>query len=171
MVGSYAGLLWFVTSHDLNRHRKPPQIDWDDGSASAKLLIIYIVLGFSTSVFQAYLPWLCSTFSNEPNILGRYSGYVEGMKGLGIITAFTIDSNQISFLREVAAYFSLTVAGIALCGLSTLVYTRDTRYGDERLVVVPKAFEEAPSLFAGGSLRQDSDSAEVEAGAVITEKS
>jgi hypothetical protein len=140
-LGSSSGLLSFFATHRLNRRKKPPGVDWSDGPAFANLLPLYIFLGISSSVFQSYLMWLCSTFSNEPTILSRYSGYIEALKALGMITAFGIDSNHIAFLTEEVVYFSLNAAGLTLCVISAFAYTRDTKYGDEECVIVPKAFQ------------------------------
>jgi len=141
ILGSSAGLLWFLATHSLNRHQKAPGVDWSDGHAFTALLIPYIFVGCSSSIFQTYLMWLCSTFSNEPTILSRYSGYIEALKALGLVTAFGIDSNHTPFLTEEAIYFPLNVVGIALCVISALRYARDTKYGDEKFVIVPKAFD------------------------------
>ena len=141
LIGPFAGLLKFLTTHNVNRHMKARNVDWKDGSAFISLLIIYVFLGTSLIVFQGYLVWLCSTFSNEPRVLSRYSGYIEWLKGMGSITAFAIDSNRISFLTEGLIYFSLAIAGTMMCLASTLAYTKDTKYGDEELVIIPRAFE------------------------------
>jgi hypothetical protein len=85
--------------------------------------------------------WLCSTFSNEPALLSHYSGYIEALEDTGLITAFGIDSNHISFLIEQIFYFSLSVVGLLLCVLSAVLYIKGTKYGDEQCVIVPKAFQ------------------------------
>ena len=147
-MGSSAGLFYFLMTHDLNRHEKGHGIDWSDGSAFHTLLIIYIFIAISTSILQAYLVWLCSTFSNQPSVLSRYSGYVEALKGAGLISAFAVDSQSTPFLNEAAIYYSLAIAGTILCLLSALVYTQDTKYGEEESVIVPKAFEVDQEAFA-----------------------
>ena len=94
--------------------------------------------------------WLCSTFSNEPSNLSRYSGYIEGLKALGLVVAFGIDSNHIAFLTEGAAYFSMMIAGLLLCLISALTYTKDTKYGDEEFVIIPEVFEVDQSSLVSG---------------------
>jgi hypothetical protein len=140
ILGSSTGLLWFIATHNLKRHETAPGVDWGDGHAFTSLLIPYIITGCSASVFQSYLMWLCSSFSNEPTILSHYSGYIEALKALGLIVAFGIDSNQVSFLTEEAVYCSLSVIGIVFCIISAIRYTKDTKYVDEQFAIVPKAF-------------------------------
>lgn len=164
VVASFSGLFWFLASHDIDRRKKPKGVDWAEGSAFTNLLVLYIIMGFSTNVFYGYIMWLCSTFTNDPLILSRYSGYIEGMKALGLIVAFAIDSNKVPFLTEAAAYFSLAVIGIALCGLSARKYTQHTRYGEENTVIVPRAFEQAAQPFPAAHATDD----QKVAGAVVT---
>jgi len=67
------------------------------------------------------------------------------MKALGLITAFAVDERSTPFLTEEISYFSLGVGGIILCIVSTIWYTRNTKYGEqsERNVIIPKAFKTA----------------------------
>lgn len=147
-IGPFAALFWFLTTNDLNRQLKPHGVDWSAPSGFTGLLVIYIFLGAAVSIFLGYLAWLCSTFSNEPKVLSRFSGYIEGLKALGLIVAFGIDSNHVSFMKESAAYFTLIMVGIVLCVVSASIYTKDTKYGDEELVIVPAAFEVDRESFA-----------------------
>jgi hypothetical protein len=148
LIGTWSAVFSFLTTHDLDRTKKAWGVDWSNRSRFAGPLIISIFLGSSWAVLQGYIQWLCSTFSNEPSKLGRFSGYIEALRALGFAVAFGIDSNSVSFLTEAAAYFSLAMAGLILCIVSASKYTRDSRYGEEDTVVVPEAFERNRRWFA-----------------------
>jgi hypothetical protein len=136
-------MFWFLASHDLDRNKKPWGVDWNDRHNLVALLPIYICIGCCWAMFQGYIQWLVATFSNEPSRLGRFSGYLESLRALGFAVAFGIDSNSVAFITEAAAYFSLTIAGLILCGVSAYLYTMETEYGKEEDVIVPEAFEPA----------------------------
>jgi hypothetical protein len=105
ILGPHSGLLSFLCTHNLDRDKAAPGVDLKDGSDFTELLILYIFLGFTSYIFQNYLLWLLATFTNNLTVLSRYSGYVEALKALGLITAFAIDSNRTPFLTEEASYF------------------------------------------------------------------
>jgi MFS family permease len=134
LIGSHSGLLFFLATNSQNRHKVPLGIDWNDGSSFFNLLVIYIFIGFSSYMFQNYVLWLLATFTNDPTVLSLYSGYVEALKALGVITAFAIDSRKTPFLTEEISYFSLIVVGLVFCTVSAIRYTRDTNYEEESSV-------------------------------------
>lgn len=92
-------------------------------------------------VFQNFHHWLYSTFSNEPHVLGRYSGYFKGVQAFGTATAFGIDSRRTPLLNQGAAYFPLMIVGLGLSALAAYQFTTETNYGAEQGVVVPAAVE------------------------------
>lgn len=145
LIGSHSGLIFFLASHDINRHKHPIGIDWSDGNSFSSLLVIYIFLGFSSYVFQNYLLWLLATFSNDPSVLSRFSGFVEALKALGVITSFAIDSERTQFLTEEVAYFSLNVVGLGLCTVSAILYTQDTVHESESDIIAPSLIQPAMS--------------------------
>ena len=140
ILGPHSGFLSFLNSHTLNRHKSSFVVDWKDGKAFTELFFPYICLGFTSYVFQNYLIWLLATFTNEPTILSRYSGYVEAMKALGLIVANAVDSNKTPYLTEEISYLAMNVAGLLLCIMSTILYTTDTKYGEEEFVIIPRDF-------------------------------
>jgi hypothetical protein len=109
IIGTNSSLISFLGTHNLSRRKPAPGVDWKDGSEFTKLLIPYIFLGFTFYIFQNYLVRLLATFTNEPTIITRYSGYLEALKALGLIVAFVINSNKTPFLTEVVSYFSMNV--------------------------------------------------------------
>lgn len=159
VIGTWSAVFSFLTTHDLDRKKKAWGVDWSNGTRFAGPLVMSVFLGSMWAILQSYIQWLCSTFSNEPSKLARFSGYVEALRSLGIAVAFGIDSNSVAFLDEAAAYFSLAIAGLILCVVSASKYTGDSRYGEEEDVVVPELFERNRGWFAASGAGGDSKEA------------
>ncbi|RDW74206.1 hypothetical protein BP5796_07648 [Coleophoma crateriformis] len=139
--GTFIAMLVFLSHNRLDRSGSSRGVDWTDGTSFAGPFVIYIFFGACYPLFQNYHHWLYSTFSNEPHVLARYSGYFKGFQAWGTATAFGIDSHLTPFLTEAAAFFSLMMAGLALSVTSAYLNTTNTNYGKENGVVVPEAFE------------------------------
>lgn len=142
LIGSHSGLLFFLATHSIDRHKAPLGVDWNHGSEFVSLLVIYIFIGFSSYVFQNYILWLLATFTNDPTVLSLFSGYVEALKALGVMSSFAIDSKHTPFLIEEISYFSLNVVGLVLCFVSAILYTRDKNYEEESSISVSSLSEQ-----------------------------
>jgi hypothetical protein len=141
LIATWSAMIWFLSSHPINRHKTPHNVDWNDGSKFSFLLVIYAFFGFCWAIFQGYIVWVVSTFSNEPSKLSHFSGFVEGMRALGFAVAFGIDSNSVAFLSEAGAYFALFLLGLGFCAFSAGRYMSDSIYGTEEKVVIPEGFD------------------------------
>lgn len=141
MGGTWIALLAFLASNDFDRAGPVIGIDWTDGRRFAGPFVLYMFLGASYPMFQNFLIWVYSTFSNEPRTLGRYSGYFKGVQAFGTATAFEIDSRYVPFLHQAIVYATLMLGGLGLASVSVYRYTSDTRYGQEEGVVVPEKFD------------------------------
>ena len=75
--------------------------------------------------------------------------------------AFGIDSHSVPFLTEAAMYFSLGMAGLILCVVAAIMYTKESRYGEEDNVIVPEAFERNRGRFINTQPWTDSKEATV----------
>ena len=75
--------------------------------------------------------------------------------------AFGIDSHNVPFLTEAATYFSLGMAGLILCAVAAVMYTKESRYGEEDNVILPEAFERNRGSFANTQQGTDSKEATV----------
>lgn len=140
-------LVFLSHNHErVDRSGASPGIDWSDGTTFAGPFVIYIFFGACYPLFQNYHHWLYSTFSNEPHVLARYSGYFKGFQAWGTATAFGIDSHLTPFVTEAAAFFSLMIAGLTLSMTSSYLNTTNTNYGNEAGVVIPVVFEKEHPL-------------------------
>jgi hypothetical protein len=169
ILGPHSGLLSFLGTHNLNRHKPGFTIDWNGGRDFTELFFPYMCLGFTSYLFQNYLLWLLATFTNDPTVLSRYSGYVEASKALGLIVAFAIDSNKTPFLTEEISYFSMNVVGMILCIIACVLYTTDTKYGEEETVIVPREFH-PQNEFASTDLEGSTDGSTQKVGVTVTEE-
>ena len=138
--GTWIAMITFLSVNKIDRN-DPRGVDWTDGSAFAGPLVIYMFFGMCYPLFQNFHHWLYSTFSNEPHILARYSGYFKGVQAFGTATAFGIDSRKTPLINMGAAYFPLMMVGLILSAISAFKYTTNTNYGKEVGVIVPAAFE------------------------------
>jgi hypothetical protein len=136
-IATWSGMFYFLATRPLNRKHPSPKVDWTDNADFLKLLFLFIGLGFSTAMYQFYHIWLCSTFSNDPRKLGRLNGYMSALRLSGMAAAFGIDSHKVSFLIEAEVYFTISMIGIILALISAYMYTTDTNYGSEDLVIPP----------------------------------
>ncbi|KAJ0328730.1 hypothetical protein COL922a_013100 [Colletotrichum nupharicola] len=141
MGGTWIALLAFLAPNDFDRAGPVIGIDWTDGRRSAGPFALYMFLGASYPMFQNFLIWVYSTFSNEPRTLGRYSGYFKGVQAFGTATAFGIDSRYVSFFYQAIVYATLMLGGLGLASVIVYRCTSDTRYGQEEGVVVPEEFD------------------------------
>lgn len=140
--GTFIAMIAFLASNTFDRSLGSKGVDWTDTSRFAGPFVIYIFFGACYPLYQNFHHWAYSTFSNEPHILGRYSGYFKGVQAWGTATAFGIDSHGVAFLHEAVAYFSLMTVGLCLSAYSIYKHTANTTYGFEEGVVVPEAFED-----------------------------
>ncbi|KAH6607063.1 hypothetical protein Trco_003376 [Trichoderma cornu-damae] len=140
--GTWIAMVSFLVVNDIDRDEAPRAIDWTETTKFAGPFVTYMLFGACYPIFQNFHHWTYSTFSNEPHVLGRYSGYFKGFQAFGTATAFGIDTHGVQFIREAGAYFGIMAAGLALTMVSVYFYTTNTRYGQEEGVVIPEAFED-----------------------------
>lgn len=140
--GTWIAMVSFLSVNDINRTLTPRAVDWTETSKFAGPFVIYIFFGACYPIFQNFHHWTYSTFSNEPHVLARYSGYFKGFQAFGTATAFGIDTHSVQFIREAGAYFGMMIVGLCLTMVAITLYTTNTRYGQEEGVVIPEAFEE-----------------------------
>jgi hypothetical protein len=139
-IAIWTGLFWFLGTHPVNRKGKHLKLDWTDTTNFLDLLGILFVLGLSFGSYT-YYSWLCSSFSNEPSKLGRSFGYMTAVRMTGLAVAFGLDSSRIPFMVEAQVYFVLIMVGGALALTSSYRYLKDTKYGEEDLVIIPSGYE------------------------------
>ncbi|KAL6797861.1 hypothetical protein GGI42DRAFT_88382 [Trichoderma sp. SZMC 28013] len=140
--GTWIAMVSFLSVNHIDRTETPRAIDWTETSKFAGPFVIYILFGACYPIFQNFHHWTYSTFSNEPHVLGRYSGYFKGFQAFGTATAFGIDTHSVQFIREAGAYFAMMIVGLCLTMVAIYLYTTDTKYGQEEGVVIPEAFED-----------------------------
>jgi hypothetical protein len=77
-TGSYITQTVWLSSWKFNRKVPGPSIDWTD-NAYPGAIIIYLCYGAQSGNFQNTVLWILGSLSNDPVIIGNYSGlYVAG---------------------------------------------------------------------------------------------
>jgi hypothetical protein len=92
-AGGFAFQLTFDTDF------KDP-VHWDNGTKFGGPFVLFILYGFSDSVYQTYLYWLMGAMSNDPALLARYAGFYKAMQSAGAAAAFGIDASSIRLRWE-----------------------------------------------------------------------
>lgn len=140
-VAVWSTLLWYLSTHNHSRTKVPNLIDWKTSGAAA-LLIIFTFLGLSWGTYQVYTQWLIFVFSNDPATLSQYSGFYQMIKFVGLAIAFGLDSRSTPFLTEAIVYSSVMASGSLLALVDAKAFLRNSMYGREPNVIVPRIFED-----------------------------
>jgi hypothetical protein len=78
ITGTYIAQTVWLASWKFDRAAAGPNIDWKDDSYPGAL-IIYLCYGAQYGIFQNTVLWILGSLSNDPSILGNYSGlFVSG---------------------------------------------------------------------------------------------
>lgn len=76
--------------------------------------VLFIMYGFSDSIYQTYLYWLMGAMSNDPALLARYAGFYKAMQSAGAAAAFGIDASTIRLRWECLICWALVVVSFPL---------------------------------------------------------
>ncbi len=146
--GTWIAMITFLGINKIDRNTTYG-VDWTGGTTFAGPFVIYMFFGMCYPLFQNFHHWLYSTFSNEPHVLGRYSGFFKGVQAFGTATAFGIDSRKAPLINMGAAYFPMMMVGLMLSAVSAYKYTTNTNYGKEEGVVIPADVELELGMHSG----------------------
>lgn len=128
ILRAWVSLLWFLGLRNINRSRKPWEVDIRSGRDFADPLAVLMFLGFSFATFQVYGQWLYGTLTNRPRTLDK-PGLVESMRSVGI------DSHNTPFLTEAGTYFACWASALWLRG-SKLPYGVNAAPGTPDLIII-----------------------------------
>jgi hypothetical protein len=79
ITGTYIAQTIWLSNWKFDRAVTGPNIDWTD-DAYPGALIIYLCYGAQYGIFQNTVLWILGSMSNDPFILGNYSGLFESGK-------------------------------------------------------------------------------------------
>lgn len=74
-------------------------IGWKDPGFGGPF-VLYMLYGFTDSLYQSYLYWLMGAMSNDPSLLARYAGFYKACQSAGAAIAFGIDAVNIPLRWE-----------------------------------------------------------------------
>ncbi|KAI8381392.1 major facilitator superfamily domain-containing protein [Radiomyces spectabilis] len=74
-------------------------VHWTD-QRFAGPFVLFIMYGFSDSLYQSYMYWLMGAMSNDPALLARYAGFYKAVQSAGAAIAFGIDAVNIPLRWE-----------------------------------------------------------------------
>lgn len=76
--------------------------------------VLFIMYGFSDSIYQTYMYWLMGAMSNDPALLARYAGFYKAMQSAGAAAAFGIDASPIRLRWECLICWALVFVSFPL---------------------------------------------------------
>lgn len=139
-LATYSSMAVFIKINDIDRTKPPPQVDWTD-SRFAWGFILYLLSGIIYAGFQICGQWILGALTNEPAKCARYAGLYKGFTSLGLMTAFLMDGQGVSYVTQQIVQFVLYVVGLASLFGITWFCVKDTNYFLEADVIVPKHVE------------------------------
>ena len=140
MIATYSSMAAFIKHYDIDRTKTPPQVDWTD-SRFAWGFILYLLSGIIHAGFQVCGQWVLGALTNEPAKCARYAGLYKGFTSLGLMIAFLMDGQGVSYATQQIVQFVLYMVGLASLVGVTWFYVEDTNYFLEADVIVPKHVE------------------------------
>ncbi|ODV97034.1 hypothetical protein PACTADRAFT_39707 [Pachysolen tannophilus NRRL Y-2460] len=138
MYGAWGGEAAFSKSLSSDEY---PDIDWTE-KRYAGPFIWYLCCGVSFGALLNYRLWLIGAMSNDPKVLGTYSGLVPAFQAAGIALAFGIASTTISYTSMFAIWWVLLMVSLPCMFLVIKYYVTDTNYFKEDDVYVPAEYIE-----------------------------
>ncbi|KAG0192958.1 hypothetical protein DFQ28_006990 [Apophysomyces sp. BC1034] len=96
MMGVWAGGMAFQLTFD-NDFKDP--VYWTNTGFGGPF-VLYILYGFTDSLYQSYLYWLMGAMSNDPALLARYAGFYKAVQSAGAAISFGIDAAGTPFKWE-----------------------------------------------------------------------
>ena len=145
-LASSAGLAGWIVKSNVNRQEnQPPGIDWTD-AAFAPGFVLYLLFGIIYATYQICVQWTLASLTNDPVRCARYAGMFKGTTSLGMCISFVLDSQGVSYLKQLIVQFVLYGVGLT-CLLGIIWYgVKETNYFQEDDVIVPHAIEEKALL-------------------------
>ncbi|GAA5815303.1 hypothetical protein MFLAVUS_008809 [Mucor flavus] len=92
----WAGGFVFQLTFD-NSYNDP--IGWKNSKFGGPFAL-FMLYGFTDSLYQSYLYWLMGAMSNDPTLLARYAGFYKAMQSAGAAISYGIDAADIPLKWE-----------------------------------------------------------------------
>ena len=137
VLSTYAGLVGWLIKNDVDRNATPPAVDWTM-SSFASAFILYLLSGIIYAGFQICGQWTLSGLSNDSYKCARYAGLFKGTTSLGLMIAFIMDSQNVSYLNQTIVHFVLYAIGLVSLMSVTWLFVRDTNHFLEDDVIAPQ---------------------------------
>ncbi|KAG2175373.1 hypothetical protein INT43_001020 [Umbelopsis isabellina] len=126
--GLFSQLQYGVYSAGLPANER---LDLTSGPHYGGELVLYICFGLADSMWQTFIYWIIGTLSNEPAVLGLYTGFFKAWQNAGAAAGWKIDASGVNFLHFLIACWVLVL--IAFPGAFWVAFTTSetTGYSEE----------------------------------------
>ncbi|KAF7723995.1 hypothetical protein EC973_001455 [Apophysomyces ossiformis] len=99
LMAVWAGGFVFQLSFDNDFEKHNETVHWTSPSFAGPF-VLFLLYGFSDSLYQSYLYWLMGAMSNDPALLARYAGFYKAVQSAGAAISFGIDAANIPLRWE-----------------------------------------------------------------------
>ncbi|GAA0185947.1 hypothetical protein Leryth_004655 [Lithospermum erythrorhizon] len=141
---------------DYSREDKPAVadlLDFKDGTDFAGPFVLYFSYGLLDAMFQSMVYWVIGALADDSEILSRYSGFYKGVQSAGAAVAWQVDTQNVPFLNQLIANWSLTTVSYPLLVILVILAVKDDSSSVEGR---PKVDDPAPAIPASANGSIDS---------------
>lgn len=110
LMAVWAGGFVFQLTFD-NSYNDP--IGWTHPNFGGPF-VLFMLYGFSDSIYQSYLYWLMGAMSNDPSLLARYAGFYKAVQSAGAAISYGIDAADIPLRWECLVCWALVFVSFPL---------------------------------------------------------
>lgn len=130
----------FVFQLSFNNDFSSP-IGWKNSGFGGPF-VLYMMYGFSDSLYQSYLYWLMGAMSNDPTMLARYAGFYKATQSAGAAISFGIDAVNIPLKWECLICWILVFVSFPLIA----VVANNVSDTNENVINSDDYFKNQPSI-------------------------
>ncbi|KAM3588335.1 hypothetical protein VKS41_000783 [Umbelopsis sp. WA50703] len=94
-------------------------------------LVLYICFGLADSMWQTFIYWVLGTLSNEPAVLGLYTGFFKAWQNAGAAAGWKIDASNVNFLHFLIACWVLVLISFPGAFWVAVTTKETTGYSEE----------------------------------------
>ncbi|KAG4417036.1 hypothetical protein IFR04_009812 [Cadophora malorum] len=97
-------------------------------------MFLYIFYGFYDSLWQASVYWYMGALSNSGRRSANYAGFYKGIQSAGAAVMWSLDSNKMPFMSELASNWGLLMGSLVCAAPVIFFKIKDTVTVEEDLV-------------------------------------
>jgi hypothetical protein len=88
-------------------------------------VFLYIFYGVHDAMFQTFILWSLGALSNNPKKAALYAGFYKGIQSAGAAIAWSLDSNNASFMNMLISSWVLIIGSLLVAAPLILFRIKD----------------------------------------------